>query len=212
MHQHDNQNTSLVSPGSTSIKDSELAMTLGGTKPGKEDLSPPCREDAGNGWLSVEPLKSVCPTILTEWLEDSWVAWGPLLKTVKGPASQCTPGIGHRPSPEGTYACWLYTPKVCNGANHNGWAPIDEHTSHIGTWKQKAGTVTDTNLRKLEVGSPLKKKFYLRTKGIFGISLRRHLGLGLLLQHNGRANNTYYCVSQDQFGSQNHIMLTWSCC
>ena len=64
-----------------------------------------------------------------------------LLEAVEGAATQCIPGIGHGPEPGGTYDHHGYTLKACSGGNPNGWDPIGEHGSQIGTWKQKGNTI-----------------------------------------------------------------------
>ena len=35
----------------------------------------------------------------------------PLLKALEEAGTQCTPDMGHGPSPRGTYACQRYTPQ-----------------------------------------------------------------------------------------------------
>ena len=66
--------------------------------------------------------KAICPTILIDWLEDSHLSsmWLPLLIVVEGVATHFFPDMDHRPVPKGTYACHVYTPKGCSGANPTG--------------------------------------------------------------------------------------------
>ena len=70
--------------------------------------------------------KAVCPTIKMEWLGDSWMISMklPLSKAVGEADTQSTPGMGYGPSPWGTYACQVYTPKGCGVANPS----MTEHT------------------------------------------------------------------------------------
>ena len=71
------------------------------------------------------------------WGTTEWVAWcSSLLKAVEGAATQCTPGLGHRPSPGGKYACQGYTLKGSGTANHNIWAFIGEHGRNMGKQKE----------------------------------------------------------------------------
>ena len=48
-----------------------------------------------------------------KWLEDNWMNCInlSLLKAVEAAATQQTPGVGQRPSPEGTHANQGYTPQ-----------------------------------------------------------------------------------------------------
>ena len=100
------------------------------------------------------------------WRTADRVAWcSTLLKAVERGGTQCTSGMGHGLAPGGTYAC------------------------HTGTWRQKTFTVTGINISKLMGDLTLEEKTHQRrTHGIIGISLRRHLGLMLLLQHNDKAS------------------------
>ena len=98
--------------------DSELTMSSGGTKPGKEDSSPQWREGGGMESLCQAP-KTLCPTIFLEWFGDSWLSSirSPLLKTVDGASTWCNPDMGLRPSPGCIYACHKYAPKSCGYVN-----------------------------------------------------------------------------------------------
>ena len=86
-----------------------------------------------------------------------------------------------------------------------------EHGSHMGIWKQKANTIRHQHIIYAFVGhSTVKEKNHLlRTHGIVGICLRRHLRL--LLWHSREANRTPHCVSQNQPWQQNHMKFIQCC-
>ena len=129
----------------------------------------------------VPPFKAI--TVI-HIISMHFSSWRPFIKwyivpnpqsnvTVDGKATFCTTGVGHA-APKGTYACHWYTLKGFGGAKPNGCAPTGELGSHIGTRRQKANTVTDTNKRTLAGGSTLKKKPHLRrTHAIIDIIHRR---------------------------------------
>ena len=57
---------------------------------------------------------------------------------MEGKATVCTPHMGYRLAPGGTYDCHGYPLKGCGGGvNLNGWAPIGMHGSPIGTQNRK---------------------------------------------------------------------------
>ena len=160
--------------------DSESTMSLDRTIPGKQDPSLPYMEHWWIGWFSTKPPKLyVKSNWLNSWRTAGWVAWGfCLLKVVDGAATWFDPAVVHRPAPGSTYSCHGSDPNDHSGENHYCWAPIGQLGSHIGTWKQKANTIIDPNIRKLVGGSILKTNTHLRkVNDITGISLRRHLGL-----------------------------------
>ena len=76
----------------------------------------PCLAGKLTGQL-CQVCKAVCP-ILMEWLEDSCLSGirVSLSKSMGVAATQCTPGVGHRSAPGGTYACHGCTPKGCGDA------------------------------------------------------------------------------------------------
>ena len=136
---------------------------------------------------------SAPPYCWNGWRAADWVAQGSSpLKAVKGAAIQCIHDMGPWASPGCTYVCHGYAPKGCCNANASGWSSIGEHCIQNGTWKQKAYTIIDTNMYKQINGrfNSEKETYLQRSLGITGICLRRHLGLRLLLQHSGEANNT----------------------
>ena len=79
---------------------------------------------------------------------------------MEGAAALYTPSLSHGPSLESTYSCQVYTLKGCGHAIPNRSAPIGEHGSPMGTEKQKANTVTITNIQYNELikGSTLTEK------------------------------------------------------
>ena len=184
-------------------------MSLGGTQPGKEDPSPSCREGRRIRWSP----RAVCPTIQVEWLGDSWMSSmrSPILKDMEGAANQWTSGISHWPSPGGMYACHGKTSYSCSIANPNSWDPTGEHSSQMWTWRQKANTITRTNIQYNEsLGVLTLKKTHLwEIHGTVDICLKRQLVLRLLLAwHSGKVNQAPHCVPLDQVCWQNHILLT----
>ena len=71
------QITTLESQALMPIADSELTMSLDGTKPGKEDPSPPYREARGIRWLFPKPPKLYAPPYRWDgWGTVDWVAEG----------------------------------------------------------------------------------------------------------------------------------------
>ena len=123
--------------------DSELTMSLGGKQPGKEDTSPPCREGGGIG----DSLLSCMPHHTDGMAGDSQMS------SMKLPYSK-----KWEEQPLSELLVWATdqhqeAPMLANdilnnchsAANPNGLVPIGKYGSHIGTWKQKANTVTDTN-------------------------------------------------------------------
>ena len=110
--------------------------------------------------ISCQVPKAVCPTILIEWLEDSWLSSMGFPPTQRSGGSSHLMHSWHGPQTRTRrHIClpWV-TQKGCSGAHTIGWAPICEHSSHTGSWKQKSDTETDTNIWKLVGGSTLKKK------------------------------------------------------
>ena len=62
--------------GLTSITDWELMVSLGGTQPGKENPSPPCREGRGDRVTLCQVPRAVGSSIQMKWLGAAeWVVW-----------------------------------------------------------------------------------------------------------------------------------------
>ena len=151
-------------------------------------------------------------TLITDGIVMENIMKLPLLKAMEGAASQCIPGMGYGPSWGGIYTCQGYTSWSCSIANPASRVPIGKHGSHMGIWKQKAHTITSTNKQHNESveGSTLKEKTHLRTPGIIGICLRRHLGRSLLfLQHGGEVNRIPQCVWQINYDPMLLIPQRW---
>ena len=102
-----------------------------------------------------------------------------------------------------------YITKECGVADPNGWAATDEYGSHMGTWKQKVNTWTDTNIWHMNQWEAQLWKRKSHLWSTHGICLRRHLGLRLVLKHSSEANRTPRCVLQNQLWWHIHIMLNW---
>ena len=140
--------TTPQSPVLMPTTDSKLTISLGGTQPGSEDAFLRWNESGGIRWLSAKSPKLYGPPYWwNSWGTAEWVACSfPYLHQWEEQPTQCIPGVDHRASPGCTNARQRYTPKVCSDATCNGWAPIDDQGSYIGTWKQKGNTITDTNI------------------------------------------------------------------
>ena len=78
------------------ITDSESTVSSDGTKPGKEDPSPSCREGGGIGQLSAEPPRLYAPPY-------RWDGWG-----TADLAAECSPPTqSSRGSSHSAYQVWM---------------------------------------------------------------------------------------------------------
>ena len=159
------------SPGLMPTTDSQLTMSLGVTKSGRRHL--PLILGRQRDWKTFcQATKAVCPTILFEWLGDSCLIsiMHPLIKTVGGTATQCTPGMTNKPKPGGTYTC------------HGHAASILAIQSKYSNKQQNIG------------GDSTLKEKYSSAENLWhnwhSLSDNRHLGVRLLLWQSSKTNNT----------------------
>ena len=82
-------------------------------------------------WGLCQATKAIRPTILLEWLKDSWQSSIrlPLLQSSGGSSNSVHAWHG----PWIITICHRYAPKGCSGTNPNGWAPVGEYGIHIRT-------------------------------------------------------------------------------
>ena len=207
------QITTTEKPDLMPTTDLELTMSSGWTHHEREDPIPLYREGTGIWWLSTRLPKLCGPKYWwNDWGTAKWVACSSLLlKAVEGAAIQCTPGMGHGPSPgahmpamgilhrvTGLQSPMVKPPLVNMAAT---WEPKSKHHN-----KHQHTTMNWWRLNSKKEDSPEEDPWH-----IWHIP-EKALGLRMsLLWHSGKANRALHCFPQDQLWWRNHIMLTHSC-
>ena len=146
----------LESYGFMSTRDSELTMSSDGTKPGRGDLSLPWREGGGIGLL-IQEHKALCPTLLNEWLEDSWVAWwSPCPKWWREKLLSTLQVLAMDQQPEADMPAMGILWRAAVVQSSMVEPPLVNTSAKLEAESRKQTLLTDTNIRKSVRGSTEK--------------------------------------------------------
>ena len=187
------------------ITDSELTVSLDGTKPGKED---PHYVGKAEGLGDSLPSPQSC---MPHHIDG--MAGEEQTEQHKAPPTQCSGESSHSVhtwcGPMAITRLYIYLPWV----NSKGlqWCKPQQSSPkgwiwHLA-WQSRYQTYNIQNGGRL---NSEKETYLWRAHGIIGTGLKRHQRWRLLLWHRGMAKNTSR-ASWCQGWQQNYIMLTQDC-